>query len=184
MPHFICVVILYNMKQLCCLFLRPSVPFHQKQNVLVDTCSCKFFFILFCRWHNLLNPQLLIPCHIWSDITNCYLMTQFQLHTGRVMSHNTHAQMQTARSLATCDITRMYLEMWDWSNMQPGWLAPEEEKLKQRQCDNNKNNNFIFSLFYRIQDVCLIFALISLVLSFFSTYAFQVSTVVTCIISS
>lgn len=33
----------------------------------------------------------------------------------------------------------------------------------------------LFLLFYRIQDVCLIFALISLVLSFFSTYAFQVS---------
>lgn len=38
------------------------------------------------------------------------------------------------------------------------------------------NKWFLFSLFfYRIQDVCLIFALISLVLSFFSTYAFQVS---------
>lgn len=33
----------------------------------------------------------------------------------------------------------------------------------------------LFLLSYRIQDVCLIFALISLVLSFFSTYAFQVS---------
>jgi len=37
-----------------------------------------------------------------------------------------------------------------------------------------------FFLFSRIQDVCLIFALISLVLSFFSTYAFQVSAPVAC----
>ena len=80
--------------------------------------------------------------------------------------------------MAPSDITRMYHEML------PGWLAHEQEKLRQKQCDNSKNSNFLFPpfFFYRIQDVCLIFALISLVLSFFSTYAFQVSTVVTCII--
>jgi len=43
------------------------------------------------------------------------------------------------------DITRMYHEMWDWSNMWPEWLAHEQEKLRQRQCDNSKNSNLLFS---------------------------------------
>jgi hypothetical protein len=35
--------------------------------------------------------------------------------------------------------------------------------------------SFVFSLFSRIQDVCLIFSLIIIFLSFFSTYVFQVT---------